>query len=110
MLTLPTCKGTEMISFNSIIRIEAASSYSKLYFSDGRTLVVAKVLRWFEQQLPPGQFIRIHRAHIINAQFIQQYSKGKSAMVHLQSGEMIAVAKRKRTWFLQSWYQPVGPV
>lgn len=102
MLILPTCKGPETISFNSIIRIEAASSYSKLYFNCGRTLVVAKVLRWFEQQLPPEQFMRIHRAHIVNAQFIQQYSKGKSTVVQLQTGELITVAKRKRTWFLQS--------
>ena len=110
MLSLPTCKGTEMINFNSIIRIEAASSYSRLYFNDGRTLVVAKVLRWFEQQLPGEQFMRIHRTHIVNAQFIKEYTKGKNTIVSLQSGELITVAKRKRTWFLQCRYQPVVPV
>ena len=110
MLILPTCKGTEIINFNSIIRIEAASSYSKLYFNNGKTLVVAKVLRWFEKHLPAEQFVRIHRTHIVNARFIQQYSKGKSASVRLQSGELIAVAKRKKTRFLQYWYQPAIPV
>jgi two-component system, LytTR family, response regulator len=110
MLTLPTCKGIEMINFSSIIRIEAVSNYSRLYFNDGRTLLVAKVLRWFEQQLPAEQFIRIHRTHIVNAQFIKQYTTGKSTIVSLQTGELITVAKRKRTRFLRYWYRPATPV
>jgi two-component system LytT family response regulator len=110
MLTLPTSKGIKLISLNSIIRIEAVSNYSRLYFADGRTLLVAKVLRWFETQLPAERFMRIHRTHIVNTQFIEQYSRGKSATVRLQSGELLTVAKRKRTWFLQSCYQPSVPI
>ncbi|MEQ1767700.1 MAG: hypothetical protein ABL859_09765, partial [Methylotenera sp.] len=51
-LLLPTCKGLECILFNEIVRIEASSNYSKLFFNNGKTLVVAKVLHWFEDQLP----------------------------------------------------------
>ncbi len=44
-LLLPTCKGIEVISANNIIRIEGISNYSKLFFLDGETLVVAKLLK-----------------------------------------------------------------
>jgi hypothetical protein len=43
----------ELIDIRSIIRIEAMSSYSKLYFTGKKNLVVAKVLSWFEDMLNP---------------------------------------------------------
>jgi two-component system, LytTR family, response regulator len=107
-LLLSTCRGIEVINVSDIVRIEAISNYSKLYFTNGKTLVVAKGLRWFEQQLPGDQFIRIHRKHIVNKNFIQQYINGKCAAIKMYSGEQIVVAKRKRTHFLQCWYNPAA--
>jgi two-component system LytT family response regulator len=103
ILVLTTNKGIEVIDTVTIERIEAISNYSKLYFDTGKTLVVAKVLRWFEEHLPPGRFIRIHRTHIVNKNSIQQYTRGRRAFVRLRDGGVIAVAKRKRTHFLQAW-------
>src|ERR1041384_1014300 len=67
VLLLPTVTETLCIPFNSIIRIEASSNYSKV-FCKGRPfpVVVAKVLRWFEDRLPQHLFTRIHRTHLIN--------------------------------------------
>ncbi|MBL7748007.1 MAG: hypothetical protein JNM19_11300, partial [Chitinophagaceae bacterium] len=42
-LLLPSCKGLETIDINTIVRIKAISNYSKLYFENGKTLVLAKV-------------------------------------------------------------------
>lgn len=109
ILLLPTCKGIEVINTSTIVRIEANSNYSKLFFSNGKSLVVAKVLHWFETilaQAPVAEggndFIRIHRTHIVNKRFIQCYYSGK---VKLSNGEMIDVAKRKKTYFLKCWYE-----
>jgi two-component system, LytTR family, response regulator len=103
ILVLPTNKGIEVINIVTIVRIEAISNYSKLHFDTGKTLVVAKLLRWFEQHLPPGRFIRIHRTHIVNKNSIQQYSMGRIVLVRLRDGGVIAVARRKRPHFLQAW-------
>lgn len=101
VLLLPTCKGIEIIDVKNIVRIEAISNYSKLYFTNSKTLVVAKVLRWFEAQLPAQQFIRTHRAHFINRDFISLYINGASGKVQLLNGDWIEVARRKKTHFLQ---------
>ena len=113
ILLLPTCKGVEAIEISTIVRIEAISNYSKLFFSNGKTLVVAKVLQWFEQYLTPqpplrmergsGVFLRIHRTHLINKNFIHQYIKGEGGKVKLRNGELIDVSKRKKSYFLQCW-------
>ena len=98
VLLLPTCKGLEVIDPTSIIKIEALSNYSRLYFASGKRLVVAKVLYWFEERLAVNGFIRVHRSHLINKNHIRTCCAG---MVVLLSGETVAVAKRKRAGFLQ---------
>ena len=109
-LMLPTNRRIELIDTSTIIRIEAISNYSKLFFANNKTLVVAKLLRWFEEclgsdsSLPGGEergnFLRIHRTHLVNRNFIQYYQSGK---IKLLNGELIDVAKRKKTYFLKWW-------
>lgn len=101
---LPTNKGIELIDINSIVRVQSISNYSKLFFSNSKTLVVAKVLRWFEECLPADQFIRLHRTHLVNKKFIHQYIYEEGGKVKLVNGERIDVSRRKRSQFLQSWY------
>jgi two-component system, LytTR family, response regulator len=101
---LPTCKGAEYIITAELVRIEAISNYSKLYFSNGKILVVAKVLRWFEEALAFSGFIRTHRTHLINSRFIHTYINGQPGTIKLNNGECLIVAKRKRTMFLKSWH------
>ena len=100
MFLLPTSKGVEVIFIDKIIRIEACSSYSRLYFSNGKTLAVAKLLSWFEEKLSNADFFRTHKTHLVNKHFILQYYMGK---VRLVNGEYIDVSKRKKRFFLRSW-------
>jgi two-component system LytT family response regulator len=97
MLLLPTSAGIELIQTDAIVRIEAISNYSKLFFANGKTLVVAKVLRWFEERLPGMQFIRVHRTHIINRVYLRAYYHEKNGHLQLINGESIEVARRKKT-------------
>lgn len=100
VIVLPTCKGTMIIPVYQIIRIQSISNYSKLFFIDacpaaggGRTLVVAKVLRWFQEQATLCSFVRVHRTHFVNISFIKSYRAGS---LFLHNNETIVVAKRKK--------------
>ena len=99
---LPTNRGIEIIAVSDIIRIQSISNYSKLYFNNGKTLVVAKVLRWFEEQLHQYHFVRIHRTHLINMNYMQSYNNNDGGQLLLHNGEMIKVAKRKKAAFIRS--------
>lgn len=103
IIYLPTCTSIEVVDIGNIIRIEGINSYSKLYFTNGKTLLVAKVLRWFEALLPGKDFFRVHKTHLINRHFIQQYIRGEGGQVKLRNGELITVAKRRKAFFLQRW-------
>ena len=105
ILLLSTIKGLEVIDCDTIIRIEAVSNYSKLFFSNGKILVVAKVLGWFESQLLNHHFIRIHRTHLFNINCINRFSNNK---VRLINEEYISVSKRKKKIFLEQLYLKVA--
>jgi DNA-binding LytR/AlgR family response regulator len=99
LLMLNTSTGSFLIDTNTIVRIEASSNYSKIYFSpamDGRQmLVTAKVLKWFEERLPGQYFIRLNRSHLVNNCFLQFHqSTGKA--FELQNGKVIQVSRRRR--------------
>ena len=96
MLVLSTCKGIEVININTIIRVEAISNYSKLFFSNGKTLVVAKVLAWFEDKLPGWLFVRVHRSHIINLRYMRSWCNNRISRAILRDNTVIEISRRRK--------------
>lgn len=96
ILLLTHSTGTAVIDISSIIRIEAISNYSKLFFADGKTLVVAKVLKWFEPLLAEKGFVRVHRSHFINTAWIETLELFDFKII-LRNNATIAVSRRKRS-------------
>lgn len=96
-ITLTTYYGKQPIPLNKILRIEAVSNYSKIYFEDGKTLVVSKILQWFEDKLANECFVRVHRSHLINAVFISDYNRKGNQIIILKDNSFFQVARRKQT-------------
>lgn len=79
-----------------IIRIEASSNYSRIYFANGKKITVPKILHWFEDALPADLFARVHRSHLINKSFVQKVTGTHAKTLQLYNGEMITISRRKR--------------
>jgi len=94
---IPTNKGIREVKMDNIIRIEASSNYCRVYFINGYPLTVARLLHWFENNLPGNTFYRIHKGHIVNMRFIASLSDGNKIL--LANGEQLQVSKRKKTAF-----------
>jgi two-component system LytT family response regulator len=110
ILLLGTSKGLEIIDIDSILRIEAISNYSKLYFINGKSLVVAKVLSWFEEKLAHRRFSRLHRSHLVNMHYIRAYNAQNGSEVVLVNNERLTVSRRKRIEFKKAIYQFYGSI
>lgn len=92
---IPTDRGIRAVPVNNIVRIEASSNYSKLYFVNEKPLTVAKVLHWFEDRLEEQFFYRIHRTHIVNRGFIASISIDNSLLT-LANGEQLKISRRRK--------------
>ncbi|MEP7144699.1 MAG: LytTR family DNA-binding domain-containing protein [Ferruginibacter sp.] len=95
-ILISTIRGPITVLESDIIRIEASSNYSKIYFSNERPLIVAKVLHLFQDMLTKDSFCRIHRAHLINRSYVIAII-GRSK-VELSNGEVLQISKRKKNY------------
>ena len=74
--------------------LEAADDYVKIIAAEGNFLK-KKTMQYFEDSLPPQEFIRIHRSYIINAQMITRIDlhEKDSHLVLLTTGARLPVSK-----------------
>jgi len=79
-----------VIPVNDIDFIEADGDYVKLHTAK-KAFLKEKTMKFFEENLPVRQFIRIHRSYIVNVNEvakIELYEK-ESYRVHLKNGETL---------------------
>lgn len=58
------------LELNEILWIKAEGSYSKLYLTGNRSMIISFHLAIIEKELPDVDFIRIHRSYIINLKHV----------------------------------------
>ncbi len=95
-LIIQTSNGEACIDFHCIVRVEALSNYSKIYFENGKVLVVSKVLQWLEDRLPNHNFIRVHRSHLVNFTFINNVDIKKMSSLILKDSSKIEISRRRK--------------
>jgi len=79
-----------VIPVNDIDFLEADGDYVKLHTAK-KAYLKEKTMKYFEENLPAQQFIRIHRSYIVNVNEvakIELYEKD-SYRVHLKNGEFL---------------------
>lgn len=77
----------KLVEFSEIICITALKEYSKIFTTDNCKIIVRKSLKAWIKLLPAKSFIRIHRATIININYIEEITKSntRTYTVHLKS-------------------------
>jgi two-component system LytT family response regulator len=100
-IAIPTSEGLEFIPIKTILHIESSSNYSKIFFVEGKSILVTKLLKDFEDMLVPYHFYRVHNSHLINLNYIKKYIRGEGGQVIMQNGDVIDVARRKKDEFLK---------
>ena len=98
--------GTEfkVIKFSSIKAILASNQYSNILLKNGKTILVRKSLSEWEKLLPQKTFLRIHRATIINSDFIVKIEKFKSNLlkIFLENDDEPYISSRRNTTNLKT--------
>ena len=91
-----------VVRFNEINYLESDGRYSKLILNDGRTLVVARILKDFEDYInEKSPLQRINKSAIINVNYLKSYSKGEPCIIEMNSGTTFEVSRRRKQEILQ---------
>lgn len=95
-LNIRTGRETIYLKPSDIVRIEAESSYSRVYTSDGQTYVVSQNLGAIEPRLDDRMFMRIHKSEIINLSYLKKFHDAAVSFAELTDGTMVAVSRRSK--------------
>lgn len=83
-----------IIPTDNVRYIEAQDDYTMLYTEKGNFLK-QKTMKYFEENLNPSQFVRIHRSYLVKISFIKQIElfEKESYRVLLNDGTKLPVSK-----------------
>jgi two-component system, LytTR family, response regulator len=104
-IAVPTADGLEFIKIMDVLRIESSSYYSKIFFLNGKTLLVTRLLKDFEEILLPYRFFRVHNSHLVNLRYIQKFSRADGGQVIMENGDIINISRRRREEFLNLFHR-----
>lgn len=99
-IILPTLNGFDVEKLSTISRFQGNGNFTDVYFSDGKKKMICRFLKHFEEILDLP-FIRVHRSHIINVQFVKSFSKSLGGFVTMQDGSEIEISATYKEKFME---------
>jgi len=103
-LAIHTLDGILFREVETIIRLHAQQNYTEFHFSEGsptRLLASINLGEYEEQFQPYPSFMRVHRSHLVNLKFVDQFLKTEGGALLMSDGSRVPVSRRYRDELLQ---------
>lgn len=100
-IILSTQEMISVVELKNIIRCEANINYTKFIIEGQHDLLISRTLKDFETELVDCDFMRVHKSHLINLQFVKGYDKREGGSVVLADGMKIPLSPKKRDLFME---------
>ncbi|WP_428656735.1 7TM diverse intracellular signaling domain-containing protein [Runella sp.] len=99
-LAVSTLEGVLLLPIPDIIRLEGLGSYCTIYLTQNKKIIASKPLVEFEPMLDKADFLRVHKSHIININFVERYVRGEGGMVVMADGAEVSVSRAMKSELL----------
>lgn len=100
-ITINHAKGFKIVDPSDIVYLEGEGNYTKIYFSDGTQYVDTRSLGIYEDILDPKKFFRIHKSHIVNTLFVNEFLNTEGSFVIMKNGTRLAISRLRLGGFLE---------
>ncbi|RAR48025.1 LytR/AlgR family response regulator transcription factor [Flavobacterium lacus] len=97
---LPTLEGFEVVKMEEIVRLRGNGNFTDIHLSDGTKKMVCRFLKHFDEMLD-FPFMRVHKSHIINLNFVKSYHKSLGGYVTLFDETEIEISVGYKEEFLK---------
>jgi two-component system, LytTR family, response regulator len=97
---LPTLEGFEVVKMDEIVRLRGNGNFTDIHLSDGSKKMVCRFLKHFDEMLD-FPFMRVHKSHIINLNFVKSYHKSLGGYVTLFDDTEIEISVNYKEEFLR---------
>lgn len=96
---LPTMNGFDVVKMDEIARLKGNGNFTDIFLNDGTKKMICRFLKHFDDILP-YPFMRVHRSHIINMDYIKSYQKGAKPFVVMYDDSEVEVSDTYKESFL----------
>jgi len=98
-ICLSTADGFEFINIGEIIYCKAEGSYTSFKLSNGKTLLVSKHLKEYENLLIDQGFMRVHNSFLINLKEVKKYIKSDGGYILMNNEDSVSISRSKKEEF-----------
>lgn len=92
-IIIPTRQGERNLLVSQIIRCEADSNYTHFYLNNSTVFTSSRTLKEYEYILSEHQFIRIHKSHIINRNYVERITNDQ--VLVLKNNSTFDISRRR---------------
>jgi two-component system LytT family response regulator len=95
-LVLRTSEKIFLVGVKDIIRCEADRNYTCFHVNEQRKYLVSQPMGDYEELLEEYGFLRIHKSHMVNIAFIDNFDRTEGGAIILKDRTELPVARRKK--------------
>jgi len=100
-IVLHSANKLQLIPIQDIIRCEAERNYCMFFLLNGKKIMVSNPMKGYVELLSEQGFFRIHKSHLVNLSYIEEYVKADGGHVVLTDGTQLPVAMRKKNQLIE---------
>jgi two-component system LytT family response regulator len=102
--------GVHFVRLSDIVRLEAEDNYTHFILKTNTKITASKTIKAYEDTLLRLNFVRVHKKHIVNMNYMKTYIKGEGGYLVLENGETIEVSRRKKASLMDSVRRLYGEI
>lgn len=96
-LVIPTIHGFEVVRLEEVVRLQANGNFTDIILQSGQKKMACRFLKHYEDLLS-FPFMRVHRSHLINCDFVRAYNKG--GFIEMLNGDEVELSASYKEEFL----------
>lgn len=98
-LLVPDQSKIRRVLINDIVRLEGVKNYTLIHLKNGDNLISSRTLKVYDAVLQEVDFLRIHKAHLINMKCLRNYDESEHQYAVMLNRDVISISRRKRKGF-----------
>ncbi|MCC6411173.1 MAG: response regulator transcription factor [Saprospiraceae bacterium] len=95
-VSIPVTEGFRLIQPSTVIRCEADANFTWIHLENGEKLITCRLLHEMENKLPEGNFIKVHRSHLVNVNKVDAFLRNDGWELVLSNGQHVPVARERK--------------
>lgn len=104
-IVLPLIDGFEVVAVKDIIRCEANDNFTDFHFISRPKMMICRTLKFYEQLLADAGFVRVHKSHLVNIDYVKKYTRGKGGQLTMEDSSVIDVSPNKKEEIISRFLQ-----